>query len=275
MNPPVFRRPTVGVLIRFGDSASTLPGVMEALKRQTLQPDRILGIDSGSRDASREILQRHGADLVDWTKPYGHSRVLNFGLQQLETDLVLVLSSHTVLTSCDSLERMVNAMADPRAACVSLKWDADPYYSDRVDWAELRTKGLRFGSIYSNSMGMLRRSCWREIPFDETLPTAEDYAWAVAQLRAGRLCHRLDLDFSYQRSGLARDGAFARVTFRLARRHGLRVTWLGVAGTIRHLVSAVSGRSRWQEHRPALARLGAWACRGGGLPGASKMSQAK
>ena len=259
MNSPIFRRPTVGVLIRFGDSATTLPHVVMALKQQTRQPDRILGIDSGSQDGSRGILEAAGAEVVAWTKPYGHSEVLNSGLQQLDTDLVLVLSSHTVLESPETLARMVEAMADPRAACISLKWDADPYYSDIIDWDELQAKGLRFGSIYSNSMGLLRRSCWQTVPFDESLPTAEDYAWAVAQLRAGHLCHRLDLGFTYQRHGTAREGAFAGVTFRLAHRHGLRVKWLGVVGTVRHLASAALKRTPWSEQRPALARLGAWA----------------
>lgn len=258
MNPPISLRPTVGVLIRFGDSAATLPHVLEALKQQTLQPDRILGIDSGSQDGSCGLLQGAGAAVLAWTKPYRHSEVLNTGLHQLDTDLVLVLSSHTVLKSPETIARMVEAMADPSAACVSLKWDADPYYSDNIDWKELQAKGLRFGSIYSNSMGMLRRSCWLAIPFDESLPTAEDYAWAVAQLRAGYRCHRLELEFSYQRSGTTREGAFAGVTFRLAHRHGLQVKWLGVAGTIKHLAGAVLGRAPWSAQRPVLARLGAW-----------------
>jgi glycosyltransferase involved in cell wall biosynthesis len=44
---------TLGILIRFANSAVTLRDVLAALQAQTLQPDVILGVDSGSSDGSR------------------------------------------------------------------------------------------------------------------------------------------------------------------------------------------------------------------------------
>lgn len=230
--------PTLGVLIRFSDSAATLPAVLAALQKQTLQPGIILGVNCGGTDASSALIRAAGGWVTNWTRPYAHSAVLNFGLRLLHTDLVLVLSSHTVLESPDTLAQMVAALHDPAVACVSLKWDDDPFYSDAVSWAELQDKGLRFGSFYSNSMGLLRRALWEDLPFDETLPTAEDYAWALAQLQQGRLCRRLRLPFSYRRSGTARDAEFAQITFRFARHYGLRVAWLGPVGSLKHLAHA-------------------------------------
>lgn len=227
--------PTIGVLIRFSDSATTLPAVLAALKKQTLQPDVLLGINSGGTDSSSNLILAAGGWVVNWNQPYAHSAVLNFGLSLLQTDLVLALSSHTVLESPDTVAQMVAAMRDPGVACVSLKWDSDPFYSDAVSWPELQEKGLRFGSFYSNSMGMIRRSLWETQPFDESLETAEDYAWALGQLKKGHLCHRLNLPFNYRRGGAARDAEFAQITFRLARQHGLRVTWLGPVGSVKQL----------------------------------------
>ena len=182
--------------------------------------------------------------------------MLNFGLSHLHTDLVLVLSSHTVLESPDAIEQMIACFDDERTACVSAKWDADPYYSHTITFDELRTKGLRFGSIYSNSMGMIRRSLWQQCPFDETLPTAEDYAWALAQLASGKICHRLDFKFSYQRSGTARDGDFARIAFRLAKRYGLKVRWLGVRGTVKGWLYSIGRNKDTAQRHQAL--LHAW-----------------
>jgi glycosyltransferase involved in cell wall biosynthesis len=257
--------PTLGILIRFSDSAATLPAVLAALRRQTLQPGVILGINSGGTDASSALIRAAGGWVVNWTRPYAHSAVLNFGLNLLGTDLVLVLSSHTVLDSPDTLAQMVAALLDPAVACASLKWDDDPFYSDTLSWTELQHKGLRFGSFYSNSMGMLRRSLWESLPFDETLPTAEDYTWALAQLQNGHLCRRLHLPFSYRRGGTARDAEFAQLTFRFARHYGLRVAWLGPTGSIKHLAHARL-RRLLQHHAPAEAssiqavrdRLNAW-----------------
>lgn len=229
--------PTIGVLIRFANSETTLPQVLGALKCQTIQPHRILGIASNSTDRSRGLMHAAGAEVLDWPERYEHSRVLNFGLRHLTTDLVLVLSSHTVLESPDTLAEMIECFRDHRTACVSLKWDDDSFYSDAISWRELQTKGLRFGSIYSNSMGMIRRALWEPLPFDESLPTAEDYAWTLEQLKRGHICRRLALPFSYQRSGNNRDREFADVVFRFAKEHQLRVAWLGVAGAIKEMLS--------------------------------------
>jgi glycosyltransferase involved in cell wall biosynthesis len=229
--------PTLGVLIRFSDSASTLPAVLAALKSQTLQPDVILGVNCGSTDASSAYIRATGGRIAQWTQPYAHASVLNFGLRLLPTDLVLILSSHTVLESPDTLAQMVAAMRDPAAACVSLAWDDDPFYSDAITFAELQRKGLRFGSFYSNSMGMIRRRHWQKSPFDESIPTAEDYAWAIEQLKKGHTSLRLRLPFSYRRDGTSRAGPFARVVFQLARRHSLKVTWLGPFASLKLLAT--------------------------------------
>jgi hypothetical protein len=132
---------------------------------------------------------------------------------------------------------MVAAMGDPAAACVSLAWDDDSFYSDAITFAELQRKGLRFGSFYSNSMGLIRRRHWQKSPFDESIPTAEDYAWAIEQLKKGHTSLRLRLPFSYRRDGTSRVGPFARVVFQLARRHSLKVTWLGPFASLKLLTT--------------------------------------
>ena len=86
-------------------------------------------------------------------------------------------------------------------------------------------------------MGMIRRALWETLPFDENLPTAEDYAWAVGQLTRGYRCARINAAFSYQRSGISRDGIFARVVFGIAHKYRLRVQWLGVRASLRHLLA--------------------------------------
>jgi hypothetical protein len=232
-------RPTIGAIIRFKNSAATLPGVLAALRRQTVQPDLLLGIDSGAKDNSRDLLTAAGARILDWTAPYHHSRVLNFAVANCPTDLVLVLSSHTVLDAPDAIERLRDALADPRTACASARWDADPYYSEAVDWPELQRKGLKFGSIYSNSMGMFRRRLWEELHFDESISTMEDGVWAVEQLKRGHVCRRLAFDFRYQRSTTDRTFIFSAFTFRLADQHGLRVAWLGPGASLRALAAGL------------------------------------
>ncbi|MEI7730732.1 MAG: glycosyltransferase [Verrucomicrobiota bacterium] len=244
MNPAA-SRPTLGVIIRFKNSARTLPDVLAALRRQTVQPDLIVGVDNQSTDHSVALMKSAGAQVFNWTEPYKHPRVLNFAVRHCPTDLVLILSSHTVLNSPDAISQLVGTMSDPQTACASARWDDDPFYSDAITWSELKSKGLKFGSIYSNSMGIFRRRLWESVPFDESVPTMEDSAWTLEQLKRGHTCQRLKFDFSYQRSGNARYFIFAVVTFHLAHQHHLKVCWLGPKATCcmlgKHLL-------RWALH---------------------------
>lgn len=231
-------KPTVDILIRFKNSASTLPRVIEHLKNQSYPPARIIGVDTGSTDESGELILGGGGELVRWDAPYSHPKVLNFGLGYCSSDFVVVLSSHTVLLSPDTLEGMVAVMADPRMACVSAKWDDDPHYSDAISWEEMQAKGMKIGSIYSNSMGMLRRVFWEATPFDETLEGSEDYAWAISQLRLGHLCGRMDFPFDYMRSSTDRHHELAHSAFLIARKNGLQPSWLGARSTFQSLIKA-------------------------------------
>lgn len=249
-------RPTLGVIIRFKNSAATLPAVLAALRHQTVQPDLVVGVNNRSTDGSVGLLKNAGAQVLDWSEPYHHSRVLNFALHHCPTDLVLILSSHTVLNSPNAIEQLVGAMSDPRTACASARWDNDPFYSNTISWSELKSKGLKFGSIYSNSMGFIRRNLWKQVPFDDSLPTMEDYAWTVEQLKRGYTCRRVQFDFSYQRPGNPRHFIFAVISFYLAYRHQLRVCWLGPKATCQMLVKCSLRFALHQSKFPgALAEL--------------------
>jgi Glycosyl transferase family 2 len=223
---------TLAVLIRFKNSAATLPGVLAALRAQTTQPTELIGVDSGSTDGSDALIREAGGSTEKWAQPYHHSRCLNFGMSRCNADAVLILSSHTVLHDATTLATMLAALAQPGTACVSGKWTPSDDWSDAITWDELQRTGLRFCSIYSNSFGMIRRELWQQRAFDETIVTMEDYAWALDQVRAGHTCRRVAFPFSYQRSAHNRDFTFAAVTFHLARRHSLRVGWLGRKSTL-------------------------------------------
>ncbi len=86
-------------------------------------------------------------------------------------------------------------------------------------------------------MGLIRRSRWESLPFDEKIPTAEDYAWSVGQLARGHRCARINTVFSYQRSGTSRDEAFARAVFSVGYQHQLPVRWLGAKASLRQLLT--------------------------------------
>ncbi len=244
--------PTIACLIRCKDSARTLPGVLASLRAQTRQPDFIVAVDNGSTDDTPRLLAEAGALILPWTEKYSHPCVLNFGIQHSPpTDFILVVSSHTALADRHTIERMATALeSHPQAAGVSPKWDTDPFYSDHITHAEVQAKGMRLCSIYTNSLGMIRRAHWLIAPFDETLPTAEDYEWSLCQLAHGHTILRLTLPFNYQRQGYSRVYEFTHTIFRIAAKHQQRVIWLGPKGTARLIAEKALAWLLRPAHRP-------------------------
>ena len=219
---------SLGVLIRFHNSMETLPEVFKSLSQQTRRPDLILGMNNAASDGSAEFFKSEGGAVVDWNEPYQHGKVLNAGMDAMSTDLVMALSSHTVLEQPDVLERLASYFEDPKVACASPIWTSDDYYSSRVDWEELQTKGIKMGSIYSNSCGMLRRSSWMETPFEERFDYGmEDYIFAIERLKRGEVSVREPFEFRYLRPGRLRIYEFSSYAFSIADHYGLKPVWLG------------------------------------------------
>ncbi|MFT4900760.1 MAG: glycosyltransferase involved in cell wall biosynthesis [Lentimonas sp.] len=231
----------ITALIRFKNSAATLPEVLKALQQQSRPVDRILAIDTGSSDASSDLLRSAGAAVIEWNQPYHHSMVLNFGMQHCTTPLVLCLSSHTVMQDANTVELLCRDVEDLTVCASSIKWDNDPYYSDHINWDELCEKGLKFGSIYSNSLGLLKRANWANCPFDESINGMEDYDWALRNLRSGQHICRRNVAFNYHRNGHNRLIRYTALTFFIAQRYELSVTWLGHASSIKIIALNLPG----------------------------------
>jgi Glycosyl transferase family 2 len=257
-------KPGIGTVIRFKDSSRTLPSVLAALAQQSLQPSEVVGVDTGSRDGSADLMRAAGARVIVWNKSYHHSKVLNFAARECPWERILVLSSHTVLNAPNAVRILSDATAPVDVACASAVWDDDATLPDELTLETLRRTGTKFGSIYSNSMGMFRRRFWRETPFDENIVSMEDYAWALEQLSRGRIVRRVRFDFSYQRSGGGRNFTFAAIAFRLAAKHGLQVRWLGPRATLGRIAALTFGSDglgpsdRSKEKALHLARFKAW-----------------
>lgn len=146
-------KPTVGVLIRYAQSAETLPGVLASLDRQTRKPDQILGVDSAGCAACGELIRQSGGVVLRWMHEYEHSRVLNFGLQHLHTDYVLVLSSHTVLDDPCVLERMTAAMEDPTVAVSAGNGMKTLFTVTALIWARFGKRGSNLAPSIATAWG--------------------------------------------------------------------------------------------------------------------------
>ncbi len=234
---PESKKPTIGVIIRYKDSEKTLPDVLNAIQSQSVKPDKILAINNDSSDSSTDILKKQGVEIISWKETYHHAKVLNFGVRNCNCDLILILSSHTVMREPNVIERYRDSLNDEKEFCVSCKWDADTYYTDSINWDEIKEKGIKIGSIYSNSIGMFKRSYWLQYQFNEEFNGTEDYDWALFHIKNGGICKRMDFEFDYVRN--RNDRIFRRncIVRQIAKKYKIKFVWLGLPGIIKNLFS--------------------------------------
>ncbi len=101
--------PTLAVIIPTKNEEKYLPGVLESLKKQTLQPDEIIIADALSTDRTRSIARSFGAKVVDGGLP-GVGR--NRGVSASHSDLIFFLDSDVVISDNQFLAKAVKEFTE-------------------------------------------------------------------------------------------------------------------------------------------------------------------
>ena len=200
--------PGASVLILTWNGMVTLPGAIDALRKQRFATDyELVAVDSGSTDGTLALLERH-ADRVLQVRPeaFQHGDTRNLGVEACRGERVALLVQDAVPAGADWLERLVapldeagvagassrqQARADARAitrrslerwvaaAPSSRRTSLDVATYDRLTPAE-RLERCAFDNVSS----ALDKDVWREHPFPSRV-IAEDLAWAKEVLLAG------------------------------------------------------------------------------------------
>jgi GT2 family glycosyltransferase len=155
------------------------------LREQRGVEARILFIDCESTDGSREVAESMGVRLLDWDpKKYVPGRVLNYGMEETESEIAAFVNADAVPLSEDALSTLIAPLEDRRVAATFARQVARPD-ADRLtklDYA--RAFGddpvpTRLGSFFSMAASAIRRDVWSSMPFDPDLRYSEDVDWTT------------------------------------------------------------------------------------------------
>jgi rhamnosyltransferase len=184
----------VGVVIRTLNESELIATCLETLERQQPGFDLdVVVVDSGSTDSTVELARAGGARIVEIAPAeFDYSKALNVGLEQLDTDLVVLLSAHAIPADDRWLARMTTPFLDSRVAGVSsrqIPWPGAPWWETERLRRAFGNDTQRYEAeaasdvLFSNAASCIRLSAWRAEPF--TLPAAEDLEWAERVVAAG------------------------------------------------------------------------------------------
>lgn len=170
------------VVMRARDDMPILADTLGMLARQDVR-HRLIVFDNASRDGSREEAARHGATIVDVPDgKYVPGRVLNEGMMRARGEVVVFLNSDCTPTHPEWLRRLLRAFDDARVAAVFGRQEPRPglfplWARDVEETYGDGQRQRRWRHCFSMAASAIRRSVWREMPFDEDLRYSEDIDW--------------------------------------------------------------------------------------------------
>lgn len=183
--------PPVDVVVRCKDEMPFTKRTLAALEQQRPRLGRIVFIDSGSKDGSRECAVEHGCTIIDIApSDYVPGRVINMGMRATSSPVVAFVNADAVPLHDEAVQDLVDPFeANPQMAATFGRQVARPNAEtitvrdmERAfgDTAPVRTAR---GSFFSMAASAISRSIWEAYPFDENLRYSEDVDWTYRMSR--------------------------------------------------------------------------------------------
>jgi len=191
------------------DGGERLERVLAAVRGQkTAREVRLRAIDSSSKDGTREVLARFGAQLaVIEKRDYDHGLTRNRGVLECDTELVALLSQDALPADENWLENLLAPFDDPFVAGTWARQVPQPkcHPFQRInlvahmaaamrrvvlqpitlaEWAALAPAERVERLVFDNVSSAVRRSVIERLPFRQSM-FGEDIEWARRVLLSG------------------------------------------------------------------------------------------
>lgn len=189
-------RPGCTVVIRALNEEAHIGRLLSGIERQSRGDVDVVLVDSGSTDATASIAARWGATIVRIAPDeFSFGRALNRGIAAARGDLIVIASAHVYPVWQDWLERLLDPFARPEVALVygQQRGGAGTRYSEHrvfARWFPETSQPDQAHDFCNNANAAIRRSWWKELPYDEQLTGLEDLDWARrVRARGGRVAY--------------------------------------------------------------------------------------
>jgi hypothetical protein len=124
MSGPGPAAPSVDIVINNYNYGRFLPAAIESACNQNHDKVRVIVVDDGSSDESREVLARYRGQVIAVLKENGgQASALNTGMEHCESDIVLFLDADDTLKPQAATRVAAAFAADPRLAKVQFRME--------------------------------------------------------------------------------------------------------------------------------------------------------
>lgn len=162
-------------LIRTFNSEATLPATLTSLVRQAHPPSAYVFVDSGSTDRTLSLLPPRSKIHSYGNRKFNYSTALNEGVELVDTEYVLIISSHTAVENIESL-RFATELMRLRGDIVGSYFL--PTLSDHLDFFLIDKANFTGFNGMWNTCALYRTSSLKQRPFRPEVFSAEDQEWS-------------------------------------------------------------------------------------------------
>lgn len=176
-------------LIRTYNSFPLVAEVVAGLRAQAVPPEKIIAVDSNSSLEQRSALADIVDQVIDYpTEPFNYSKAINLGIEACETEYVLIISSHVLLTDPYLISYGINHIAQGGDRCLGCCFNQGGDYGKTYGVTRVDKRNFSLLLGLSNSCAFLKKHYIVDRPFREDVFSAEDQEWAAYYLRQHGAC---------------------------------------------------------------------------------------
>jgi len=184
----------ISVVLRAKNERAWIGRCLTAIRRQRLPDIDVVLVDNDSTDGTVEVAAAYGATLTNITRDeFSYGRALNIGIEAARHEVVALLSSHCVPVDelwADYAFAHLGPEGDAATCGIYGRQEPLPDTSaiDRRDlWTTFRDERVRqrVDYFFHNANSAIRKSIWRDQPFDEKIRGVEDREWGKRMIAAG------------------------------------------------------------------------------------------
>ena len=192
----MYTHPFVNIIVRTYNEENWIKFCLLKLLKQNYENYVITVIDSGSIDATKQIVGECMAKnqkkiILETIEVYKPGNAINLGASITDSDYFICLSAHCVPENSEWIAAYVDFM-EVHTNVAGAYGQQLPLGCTQAD--DARDMMITFGSeqriierdyFFHNANSVIRTSFWSECPFDDEVPHVEDQVWAKKVIEKG------------------------------------------------------------------------------------------